>query len=50
MAQGEKMKKAVKVVRGTVEGLGWGVLALIIVAIATMFFDNEPTASPDNSY
>lgn len=42
--------KAIKVVRGTVEGVGWGVIVLIIVAIATMFFDNEPTASPDNSY
>lgn len=42
--------KTSRIVRGTVEGLGWGVLALIIVAIATMFFDNEPTASPDNSY
>jgi len=42
--------KATSIIRGTVEGLGWGVLALIIVAIATMFFDNEPTASPDNSY
>ena len=44
------MKKTVKVVRGTVEGIGWVAIALIIVAIATMFFDNEPTASPDNSY
>lgn len=42
--------KTIGFIRGTVEGVGWGVIVLIIVAIATMFFDNEPTASPDNSY
>jgi hypothetical protein len=40
MAQGEKMKTS-RIVRGTVEGLGWGVLALIIVAIVTIFVDED---------
>ena len=35
------MKKAVKVVRGTVEGLGWVAIALIIVAIVTIFVDED---------
>lgn len=40
--------KATSIIRGTVEGLGWVAIALIIVAIATMFLDDEPTA--DDSY
>ncbi len=42
--------KAIKVVRGTVEGVGWGVIVLIIVAFVAMFFDDEPTAAAAGYY
>ena len=43
------MKKTIKVVRGTVEGIGWVAIALIIVAIVTTFIESDPTmVFPDN--
>lgn len=40
--------KTSRIVRGTVEGLGWGVLALIIVAIVTIFVDKDQSVFLDD--